>query len=299
MYCAKPATLCDRQKNEDNDMSRIISAKWTCNALIGVTAQRCPQFLIWKNFNALAVVGQGGSGKTMSSVYWLSQWAIQGVRFLICDPHAQNDESLNAYTQHLHGALVAPVVSQYQDTTRYIRQIHELGKRRIDNVERDHSPVVLVIDEFTSYVINSGDEGKKAIVQLLDSINQYRKVNIRALFIGQTWGAAVQKVSSLRDSISNALVLKSAENNAKKFCALPQQVKNARNLKPGQGYFGEEHIYIPRVNDKDRALVREYIEDHATHWKPILLDQETPQCKGKTYKNELLLEKMLTHDMAA
>lgn len=234
--------------------------KYNQNLLVGITPQKELKWIQWNTFNALAVVGAGGSGKTTAAVYWLSQWAIQGVRFFICDPHMDTDEGLCAQVDHLQGAFLDKCVRDYDDITKRIARVHTIGEQRIrGEIPKDqHYPMMLVIDEFTSFIINS-PTAKKAAVTLLDATNQYRKVNIRLLVIGQTWGAAVQTTAGLREAISDCVVFKSQENNASKFC-LPTTARKAKTLKVGQAFFQDELTYIPRVNDTDKLFTAERID---------------------------------------
>lgn len=232
--------------------------KYTNNILIGVNQDAEPLTWVWEHSNGLAVIGKGGSGKTTGAAYWLSQLACQGVRFLMADPHMTNKQSLFAQTEHLQKALLMPCVSEYKDITRYITYFHELGHKRIHN-EAEHFPLMFVIDEFTSYILNS-DDTKQAALKLLDSVNQYRKVNLRLFLIGQTWGQAVKVISGLRDAISDAIVLKSSVNDARKFCAFEATAKEAKLLEPGKGYFNDEMVWIPRLTGTSKLVTQKRVE---------------------------------------
>jgi len=239
---------------------------YTYNVILGVNQEGESIVWNWKQANALAVVGKGGSGKTTNVAYWLSQLACQGVRFIMADPHMENDESLFRATEHLHDALITPCVKTYPEITKAIDMYHALGHARINN-RAEHFPLVFVIDEYTSYLLSSEDT-KHAALKLLDSANQYRKVGLRLILIGQSWGAAVKKAANVRDAISDSVVLRSAYNNAVKFCAFASTAKEASLLPVGQGYYQDEMIWIPRMTGTDKLVTQNRIR--ALKYTPLV-----------------------------
>ena len=256
---------------------------YTYNILLGVNQDREPMVWNWKSENALAIVGKGGSGKTTAAIYWMAQLAAQGVRFLLVDPHRENKESLYQQTHFMHDAFIKPCVHTYEDAALYIEYIQTLGKQRIDMIipEEDHYPLVLVIDEFTSFIINYAG-AKQSVLQMLDSINQFRKVRLRLMLIGQSWGQAVRVVSGLRDAISSVVVLRSSFNDAQKFTSFAATAKEAALLKPGEGYYLDEKIYIPRITTTGKLTVTQRIKKFEPKDSVDL-----PQ--GVLYQNEHLL----------
>lgn len=211
------------------------------------------ELLRWKLFNALAICGMGGSGKTLSAAYWLTQYYMQNVRIVLADPHAAHHESLFANTQHIK--LSMPCVDKYEDITTRIQEMYDLGKRRIDNTEHDHYPIMFVIDEFASYVVSSAD-ARKSVIVLLNAINQFRKVNIRMMLISQSWASAI-RVAGLRDAISDSVVLRSARNNAIKFCSA-SMANVANQLRPGMGIFADTIVRFPMLTATDKLVASEF-----------------------------------------
>lgn len=231
--------------------------KYNYNLILGVDSESTPVVWHWEQNNALALIGKGGSGKTTNAAYWMSQWACQGVRFLLADPHMEDKQSLYAYTEHLHEALIMPCVKENDDILEYVRYISALGKQRMDT-QVDHFPLVLVIDEFTSFVI-TGDHTQAAATLLLNTVNQYRKVGIRVMLLGQTWGQAVRQVSGLRDAISSSVIHKSSINDAKKFVSFDATAKQANLLTPGKAYYEDEMIWIPRLTGTSKMVAQKRV----------------------------------------
>lgn len=234
--------------------------RYNYNIILGVDSDSQPIVWGWEHANAIAVVGKGGSGKTTNAAYWLSQLACQGVRILMADPHMESKQSLYAFTEHMRPSFIAPCVKSNEDIMSYIEYIHDLGSKRINN-EAPTYPLILVIDEFTTFVLNS-DETKQAALKLLDSVNQYRKADIRVMLLGQTWGAAVQKISGLRDAISDAIIHKASANDARKFCSFESTAKEAKLLVPGQAYYNDEMIYIPRLTSTSKLVTAQRVAEY-------------------------------------
>lgn len=258
--------------------------KYTYNVILGVNQESEPILWNWEQENALAIVGKGGSGKTTAASYYLTQWACQGVKFLIADPHKKNKkDSLRGAIEHIQDALIKPIVSDYADIHTYINYMHELGMARI-NDEVDTYPLVFVIDEFTNYVLNSPDT-KRSALTLLDSVNQFRKADIRLMLIGQSWGQAIKTASQLRDAISSAVVLRASFNDAAKFCSFPSTAKEANLLTPGRGYYLDELLWIPRLTGTGKLIAQKRVAafNHTSK------DTKPLQTLPKLYEREVFL----------
>ena len=133
--------------------------------------------------------------------------------------------------------------------------------QRINDDSIEQTPLVLVIDEFTSYLINY-PQAKETVLTLLDSVNQLRKAQCRILLIGQTWGQAVKLVSGLRDALSSSVILKSSANDARKFCAFETTAKEATNLVPGTAFYQDERLWIPRATSTWKLVVSQRVANY-------------------------------------
>lgn len=239
---------------------RTPPTKYTNNLILGAYRdgdKRVPLVWRWAEHNALAVAGKGGSGKTTATVYWIAQWVSQGVRVVLYDPHKSQRESLHAQVAQMIAPLqLLPTGETIDDAIEYIAWWWLLGARRIAKQEPSF-PIVFVLDEFTNFVISGGEKVKQSIKLLLDSINQYRKVNMRIVFIGQTWGQALRMVTSLRDAISSAVVFRSSYNDVRKFVPNDQLAKLSNQLATGTAYTSldyERIIHIPRLVATDHLI---------------------------------------------
>lgn len=234
---------------------------FTNNLILGAyrndEQRRVPVVWRWSEHNALAVAGKGGSGKTTGTAFWLAQWAAQGVRFLLYDPHKSQKESLHAQTtQFLAPLQILPTADTVDEALEYIDFWWLLGLHRLRKQESAF-PIVFVFDEFTSFVLSGGERTKRAIKRLLDSINQYRKVQMRVVLIGQTWGQALRAITSLRDSISSAVVFRSSYNDVRKFVPNDQLAKMSNQLATGTAITTIDYdrvIHVTRLNATDQLI---------------------------------------------
>lgn len=237
----------------------IQHAFYTNNIILGtyLEQKRSPAVWRWAEHNAIAVAGKAGSGKTTAIAFWLAQLASQGVRFIVYDPHAVQKESLFAQvSQFITPLSLLPVAQTVDEVYEYVDFWWVLGKARIENREPAF-PLVFVFEEFTSYVLSASERSKKTIRKMLDSANQYRKVNMRTLFAGQSWGQALRAVTSLRDSISFAVVFRSSYNDARKFLFSEAQAREAIQLPTGVAFTTldtERKIHIAKLNATDRLV---------------------------------------------
>lgn len=110
--------------------------------------------------------------------------------------------------------MLCDVASNDKATIDAVRYIDSIGKGRMSG-DKDRSPIMLVVDEATALFSRStiGDE----LTQLLGAIAQeYRKVGVFALCLGQIWTASrTGGDSGLRDSFASALVCKMKRSQAR------------------------------------------------------------------------------------
>ena len=134
---------------------------------------------------------------------------------MIVDPHfGAGEDSLGESLQPLRRAMLCDVASNDKATIDAVRYIDSIGKARMHG-DSDRSPIMLVVDEATMLFSRSaiGDE----LTKLVEAIAQeYRKVGVFALCLGQIWTASrTGGDSGLRDSFASALVCKMKRSQAR------------------------------------------------------------------------------------
>jgi hypothetical protein len=158
----------------------------------------------WLDLYSTAVSGMPGSGKTTSQRFLACQTVLHGARFAICDPHAgAADDSLAATLAPLHSAFVCEPASSDRAILDVVRYVADVGRRRVNGTDEDHTPLILWVDELTHLLGRSSVADE--LGELLERVAQeYRK---RAVFVcasGQIWTAA-RTPSELRDSFASVL----------------------------------------------------------------------------------------------
>lgn len=229
--------------------------QFTKNLIVGLRYDNEVSVWRWDNSAAIAVIGTTGSGKTENTAYWLTQLACQGVRLAICDPHHKDKQSLTAKTQHLRQAYLEEPITEYSQYEPFVRSIYELGKARLDDPTLERYPIMVAIDEFTSYILQTKGAAKTTVTLLNDAVNQYRKVDIRFILIGQQFGEAVRITSNLRDAISSAFILKCSHNDSARFT----NKLVTTGLQPGQVLYEDQVCLVPRLTATDRLVATDRI----------------------------------------
>ena len=153
-----------------------------------------------------AVAGESGSGKTSTMLFLIGSGIVTcGVRFIGIDPHYPHPKSLGAKTQPLWDAGLMYMATSQQDIVQVLQKIEALIERRLKQLDRDTTPVVLVIDELA--FLSKTPIGS-AIAHTMERIStEGRKCEVYMLASSQTWLAARTGNSSVvRDTLTSAYV---------------------------------------------------------------------------------------------
>jgi hypothetical protein len=209
----------------------------------------------WRDIYSCAIGGQPGSGKSTAIRNILAQSALSGGRFVVIDPHyGAGEESLGHTLVSLRSCMLCEVASLDTQILEAVRYVDSIGRKRIQGCS-ERWPLVIAVDEATALFSRSkiGDE----LTTLIESIAQeYRKVYVFALIMGQIWTASrTGGDSGLRDSFASALVMKMKRQQARML--LPTEVaKEAETLSVGQAILWRtngEHckIIVPNCTTAD------------------------------------------------
>ena len=148
-------------------------------------------FATWQNLYSALIGGMSGSGKSTLIRSLLAQSALQGGRFVVIDPHyGAGEESLGASLQPLRNLMLCDVASNDREMLSALRFVADIGQRRLNGQDKDHTPVVLVVDETTG-LLQRGNIADQ-LVDVLGMISQEtRKVGLYAFCIGQNFSGQV------------------------------------------------------------------------------------------------------------
>jgi hypothetical protein len=229
----------------------------------------------WRDLYSCAIGGQPGSGKSTAIRSLLAQSALSGGRFVVIDPHAgAGEESLGHTLGALRSCMLCEVASSDAHILEAVRYVDSIGRKRIQG-GHERWPLVIAVDEATA--LFSRSTVGEALASLIESIAQeYRKVSVFALIMGQIWTAnRTGGDSGLRDSFASALVLKMKRQQARLL--LPTDMaKEAETLSVGQAILWRtngEHckIMIPNCTMADVEQVARSLTTGAerTGHKPL------------------------------
>lgn len=102
------------------------------------------------SFNSLYSSGCGelqGSDQTWMAAYLLAQSAINSAQFVICDPHAGDEESLASRVQPL--AFLCDIAEDEQSILQALKLANEEVQRCKDG-DPNRCPLIVAVDEWTS-----------------------------------------------------------------------------------------------------------------------------------------------------
>ena len=98
----------------------------------------------------LGIGGQARSGKSTAAVSLICQAVLSDWHVFVADPHVHKDDGLLNRLRPLSGHLRRQAVTA-EEIAALVRYVDKIGRARV-NGDRDRTPVLLVIDEFTNLV---------------------------------------------------------------------------------------------------------------------------------------------------
>lgn len=218
--------------------------------------------LPWNNSNGILIAGQSGSGKSATAAFYLNQYAYQGAKLIICDYESPNEdeESLSERVKHLEHAFYLPAAKTKEDIENRLSMLNkEYELRKQDRKRR--FPLILVIDEVSAFFMNSDEE---ALERFACDLLLMRKVNIRAMIIGQEWssGFASQTMRPIRSAFGVKVVHRLDSANAKMVLSSPSpaHVREIERLPTGTAFVGSTLLSIPLLSEQDKERTRQKLE---------------------------------------
>jgi hypothetical protein len=217
----------------------------------------------WPGLASTLIGGQSQSGKSTLVRGLLLQSALQGGRFVVCDPHAGAGEKSLAYSlRPLHRLMLcepAATDSQISDALAFVESI-ALGRLHGDS---DRTPVVLVIDELTALLNRSGIAAR--LTQVLQMLaTETNKVNIFAVCIGQLFHSR-QFDTTARNAFVSFISTRNRQENAKAQSGNTEFARLAAGLVVGEAVWqsaaGEIlRLAVPNATQRHVELVARQLE---------------------------------------
>jgi ABC-type dipeptide/oligopeptide/nickel transport system ATPase subunit len=153
-----------------------------------------------------AVAGESGSGKTATLLFLIGSGLVSGkIRFLGIDPHYPHPKSLGFKTKPLWESGLMTMATNKDDSLKVLKEVERIIDRRLQQLDTDETPVVLVIDELAFLAKTALG---KPLAHTMERIStEGRKCAVYMLASSQTWLVARTGDSSVvRDTLTSAYV---------------------------------------------------------------------------------------------
>lgn len=199
----------------------------------------------------VAIGGVPGTGKTSSAAWLAAQCAAAGGTLYVCDPHHGDPESLSAAIAPFAGAVGNWAVTP-EEINQLILTVWRIYDRRCKEPIRAMHPILLLVDEFLDQVLGQriSTESVAALTMLAAGA---RKKQINGVVCSANWGLG-SKVQLLRQSISHALIHRSAPESSRFLCS----GVDAAGLAPGEalliGSGAPVRVVVPQISRADQLL---------------------------------------------
>lgn len=215
-------------------------------------------FATWQNLYSALIGGMSGSGKSTLIRSLLAQSALQGGRFVVIDPHyGAGEESLGASLQPLRNLMLCDVASNDREMLSALRFVADIGQRRLSGQDKDHTPIVLVVDETTG-LLQRGNVADQ-LVDVLGMISQEtRKVGLFAFCIGQNFSGQVLP-TEVRNSFVSFISCRARRDVARVQSGSNEFGKLAEGLTIGQC------VWMTPSGEVHRLSVPNCTQNHLQH----------------------------------
>ena len=238
--------------------------------------------LPWKENNGVLVAGQSGSGKSQTAAFYLIQYALQGVKLILCDYDSPDgdEETLSERVSFLQESFYLPPAKTTEEIVARLRSLSkEYELRKKDPTRR--FPLLFVIDEVSAFFqsLDDGDYGYSPS-SFARELLLFRKVGIRAMIIGQEWSSNFSKsareaLRPIRSAFRVKILHKIDGANAKMLLDASDQ-KSARvlsEMKTGQIYYNKEILNIPLLTKEDAKYSSERLHSTVLYNEKIYQDR--------------------------
>lgn len=263
--------------------------------------------LPWEQNNGILIAGRPGSGKTQTASWLLTQLAYKGVQLIPCDYDSPDgeDETLSSRIDHLTGSFFLEPAKTAQQINQRLDQLNkEYELRKVDPTRR--FPLMIVIDEvsaYLSYLKETGDT--TAIEAFTRQLLLFRKVNIRAMIIGQEWssGFGTNAMRYIRSAFRVKLVHSLDGPNCKMILdfADTNTMRIIGALETGTCFWDGNMIHVPELTEtaKQKAKAQIALFNYDS-WRPSAVEtQETFTDEEKAYNDAWLDEMFLKYGQSA
>jgi hypothetical protein len=230
--------------------------------LVGHDKDGQPHYLDLETSHMIAIMGASRSGKSATTRFLLAQLAMMpgadSVGIVLCDPHGgAHPDSLQVSCAALRPAYLLEPAIDRDEIAKTIAMVGAIAARRLSQPP-PYAPLVLVIDEFTSLMLGGGEYATKLENALIGITDQYAKVGVRVLLLGQKWNAHLTGGTALRHGIQSVITHAIKAEQAR-FLLDMDSAALAEKLQPRTGnvlfqaHWADDpiHVRVPYVAPRD------------------------------------------------
>lgn len=205
----------------------------------------------------IGVAGQPRVGKSTAVRLLLAQAAISGWHIAIGDPHIHKEDGLINSTRHISGSAIRLAVTP-DEVAEMVRYVDRIGRARV-NGDQDRTPVLMVIDEFTNFVLR-GLLPDDVLSALPAMAMEYAGVGVHGIIIGHDWTRSLlggDLGAALRRAVTHRIVCRCDAGNAEFLLPNAALSRQAAGLQKGQAlYWGTDApaiVAVPWLAEEDMA----------------------------------------------
>lgn len=194
--------------------------------IIGVRANGEVRYGEWNDLMIFGVWGGSHSGKTTTVAEKACEAAIGGAYLIICDPHAQKNDSLTRKIQPLIHVLYpgTKIAMHHTDILHNVERANDILEARVKGADCS-KPVVLIVEEWNR--LQRDEDIRKALTKVVKAIGQEgRGFNVFAVIAGQETSGE----SEVRKALIAHIVHRIPESESTKV--LPTRVAKETPLLP-------------------------------------------------------------------
>ena len=224
-----------------------------------------------------AVAGESGSGKTATLLFLIGSGLIaEKINFMGIDPHYPHPKSLGFKTKTLWEAGLMRMATYKDDMLTILEDIERIIDQRLQQIDKETTPVVLVIDEL-AFLAKTSIGG--AIAHTMERIStEGRKCAVYMLASSQTWLVARTGDSSVvRDTLTSAFVHRIKPKQAN---LLLQDKEEADKVKKYIKQAGD--VLLCPVNNESVVCKMPFTNENDMHTVVNLLKSEAIDVAHKT-----------------
>ena len=219
----------------------------------------------WRMIYSTGLGGLQGSGKTWTAAYLITQSALNGAKLVICDPHAEDEESLATRVAPLQPAFLCDIADDEQTILDALNLADDVLQRRKKG-NPDRTPLIVVVDEWTA--LRRGKLAEKLPTIIEDFSTEGRKLQCHVMLLGQRWDK--QSVGDFRNTLASSFVHRMRSDEARMMTGLRASIlpDDTLQLPPGTCYLLDTYGHlrrarIPHITSHDIAQAAQHIGEPA------------------------------------